>query len=66
MLIATKVEGRAGSGLKPEVKVAIGGDRQPGSGGDVVTLEDMREFMLLSRSTSSRCVSQTKMGETGC
>ena len=38
--------GRAGGGLKPEVKVTIGGDRPPRLGGDVVAFEDMREFLV--------------------
>ena len=39
--------GRAGGGLKPEVKVTMGGDRPPRLGGDVVTFEDMREFLVV-------------------
>ena len=38
--------GRAGGRLKPDVKVTIGGDRPPRLGGDVVTFEDMREFLV--------------------
>ena len=38
--------GRAGGRLKPEIKVTIGGDRPPRVGGDVVTLKDMREFLV--------------------
>ena len=38
--------GRAGGRLKPEVKVTIGGDRPPRLGGDVDTIEDMRECLL--------------------
>ena len=38
--------GRAGCRLKPEIKVTIGGDRPPRLGGDVVTFEDMREFLI--------------------
>ena len=38
--------GRAGGRLGPEVKVAIGGDRPPGLGGDVVTFEDIHEFLV--------------------
>ena len=38
--------GRAGGRLKPEIKVTIGGDRPPRLGGDVVTFEDMREFLV--------------------
>ena len=39
--------GRAGGLLKPEIKVTmIGGDRPPRLGGDVVTFEDMREFLV--------------------
>ena len=38
--------GRAGGGLKPEVNVTIGGDRPPRLGGDVVTLDDMREILV--------------------
>ena len=40
--------GRAGGRLKPDVKVTIGGDRQPRLGGDVVTFDDMREFPVAS------------------
>ena len=38
--------GRAGGRLKPKIKVMIGGERAPRFGGDVVTFEDMREFLL--------------------
>ena len=38
--------GRAGGRLKPKIKVTMGGDRPPGLGGDVVTFEDMREFLV--------------------
>ena len=38
--------GRAGGRLKPDVKVTIRGNRPPGLGGDVVTFEDMREFLV--------------------
>ena len=38
--------GRAGARLKPDVKVTIGGDRPPRLGGDVVTFDDMREFLV--------------------
>ena len=38
--------GRAGGRLKPDVKVTIGGDRPPRLCGDVVTFEDMREFLV--------------------
>ena len=38
--------GRAGGRLKPVIKVTIGGDRPPRLGGDVVTFEDMREFLV--------------------
>ena len=38
--------GRAGGRLKPEIKVTIGGGRPPRLGGDVVTFEDMREFLV--------------------
>ena len=38
--------GRAGSRLKPDVKVTIAGDRPPRLGGDAVTFEDMREFLV--------------------
>ena len=38
--------GRAGGRLKPDVKVAIAEDRPPRSGEDVVTFEDMREFLV--------------------
>ena len=37
--------GRAGSGLTPELKVTIGGNRPPRLGGDAATFEDMREFL---------------------
>ena len=38
--------GRSGGRLKPDVKVTIEGDRSHRLGGDVVTLEDMREFLV--------------------
>ena len=38
--------GRAGGLLKPEIKVTIGGNRPPRLGGDVLTFEDMREFLV--------------------
>ena len=38
--------GRAGGRLTPDVRLAFGGDRPPRLGGDVVTLEDMREFLV--------------------
>ena len=38
--------GRAGGRLKPDVKVIIGGGRPPRLGADVVTFEDMREFLV--------------------
>ena len=38
--------GRAGGRLKSEIKVMIGGDRRSRLGGDVVTFEDMREFLV--------------------
>ena len=38
--------GRAGGRLKPEIKVTIGGDRPPRLGGDVVTSDYMREFLV--------------------
>ena len=38
--------GRAGGRLKPDVKVTIAGDRPPRLGGNVVTLEDMREIFV--------------------
>ena len=41
-----EVGGRACGRLKPEIKVTIGGDRPPGLGGDVVTFEDVREFLV--------------------
>ena len=41
-----EVEGRAGALLKLESKVTIGGDRPPRLGGDVVTFEDMCEFLV--------------------
>ena len=42
--------GRAGGRLKPDVKVAIGGDRPPRLGGDVVTSKMCADFLLLARS----------------
>ena len=38
--------GRAGGRLKSEIKVTIGGDRAPRLGDDVVTFENMREFLV--------------------
>ena len=38
--------GRASGRLKPDVKVTIAGDRPPRLGGDVVTFEDMSEFLV--------------------
>ena len=38
--------GRAGGRLKPDVKVIIAGDKPPRLGGDVVTFEDMCEFLV--------------------
>ena len=38
--------GRVGRRLKPEIKVTIEGDRPPRLGGDVVTFEDMRDFLI--------------------
>ena len=38
--------GRAGGRLKPQIKVTIGGDTTPRLGGDVVTCEDMRKFLV--------------------
>ena len=35
-----------GGGLRPYVKVTTGRDRPPRVGGDVVTFEDMREFLV--------------------
>ena len=62
-------ERRAGGRLKPEIKVTIGGDRPPRWVGDVVTFEDIYQvcvnFLLPTRSTSNRWISQTKMEETG-
>ena len=40
-----RVGGRAGGQLKPKIKVIIKGDRPPRLG-DVVTFEDMREFLI--------------------
>ena len=57
--------GGASGRLKPDVKVTIAGDRPPRLSGDVVTFEDMREFILLTWSMSSRCMSPTKIEETG-
>ena len=37
---------RAGGRLKPEIIVAIGGDRLPRLGSDVVTFEDIRGFLV--------------------
>ena len=36
--------------MKPDVKVAIGGDRPPRLGGDVVTSKMCADFLLLARS----------------
>ena len=41
-----EVGGRVSGRLKPDVKVAIAGDRPPRLGGDVVPFEDIREFLL--------------------
>ena len=41
-----EVGGRVSGRLKPDVKVAIAGDRPPRLGGDVVTFKDMREFLV--------------------
>ena len=49
---------QAGGQLKPEIKLTIGRDRPPRLGGDVATFEDMRGFLLPTRSMSSRCISQ--------
>ena len=38
--------GRAGGGLKPEAKVTMRGGGSPRLGGDVVTFEDMRGFLV--------------------
>ena len=38
--------GRAGGRPKPNAKVTIGGDGPPRLGGDVVTFEDMRQFLV--------------------
>ena len=40
------IRDRAGGRLKHDVKVTIAGDRPPRLGGDVVTFEDMREFLV--------------------
>ena len=40
--------GRAGGRPKTDVKVAIGGNRPPRLGGDVVIFEDMREYLVAS------------------
>ena len=61
--------GRAGGRLKPDVKVAIAEDRPPRLGEDVVTFEDMREFLvayleydcLLYTSPSPRDKRQSRM-----
>ena len=59
--------GRAYGGLKPEVKVTIGGVKRLGG---VVMLLPSRicvvNFLLPTRSTSSRCISQIKVEETRC
>ena len=39
-------EGRACGRRKPEIQVTIGGDRPPKLDGDVVTFEDMCEFLV--------------------
>ena len=50
----------------PEIKVTIGGDRPPSLGGEMLLPSKICvNFLLPTRSTSSRCVSQTKMEETG-
>ena len=38
--------GGAGGRLQPDVKVTIAGGRPPMLGGDVVTFEDMSEFLV--------------------
>ena len=43
---ARELGGRAGGRLKPDVKVSNAGDRPPRLGRDVVTFEDMREFLV--------------------
>ena len=55
--------GPAGGRLKPEVKVAIGGDRQTLLGWVVMLLPSKiwANFLLRTRRTSSKCISQTKM-----
>ena len=56
--------GRAGGRLKPETKVTIGGDRSSRVG-DVLTSKICVNFLLPTRSMSSRCISQTTMEEIG-
>ena len=57
--------GRAGGRLKPDVKVTIGRDRPSRLGKDVITFEGMREFLAAYLEYDSRCMSPTKMEETG-
>ena len=42
-----EVEAESAAGMKPEIKVTIGGDRPPRLGDDVVTFENMREFLVV-------------------
>ena len=57
--------GRAGGELKPEVKVTMGGDRPLRLGVMSLPSKICVNFLLPTRSTSSRCISQTTMEETG-
>ena len=57
--------GRAGGGLKPKIKGTIGGDRPPRLGGELLALKICVNFSLLTRSTSSRCIPQTKWRRPG-
>ena len=52
--------------LKPDVKVSNAGDRPPRLGRDVVTFEDMREFLVAYLEYKQQCMSQMRMEETGC
>ena len=58
--------GRAGGRLKPEVKVTTGGDRPTRLGGDAVTFEHMREFLVAYSEYEQQMRITTKMEETGC
>ena len=57
--------GRAGGRQKPDVKVTIAGDRPPRLGGDVVTFEDMREFLVACLEYEQQMHVANEMEETG-